>query len=267
MKKIFVTLAIAFLAVSQTFAMSHNKIREVARFISDRMAWELDMTPMQYDDCYEINYDFISAIDPIMHNVARGYTSYINMYYTYLDFRNDDLRFVLNAVQYHRFMELEYFFRPVYTYRGDWYFRIYQIYNNPKFYYFDAPSIFKIYVGGHSRTHFSVGFYGQGNRYAHKIEPKPHHIHGSSNMNGHSRLDFGNNRREPGAKNPTNGYNNRNQDNREKDHRYQDERKGKNKNSPQINNRTGGNNSGSTRSSSSAGNVKTGAGHQHGARR
>ena len=238
MKKMFVTFAIALLAMSQVFAMSQSQMRETARFLSDRMAWELDMTPQQYDDCYEINYDFLFAINPIMDDVCRGYLSAINMYYTFLDWRNDDLRFILNAVQYNRFLQLEYFYRPVYTYRGHWRFRVYQIYNNPKFYYFDAPSIFKVYVGGHSRNHYSGGFYGQGNRYNHKVEPKPHNIHGSSHEKDHSRLDFGNNRREEGAKKPMNGYNNRNQDNREKDNRYQDQRKGQNKNTPQINNRS-----------------------------
>ena len=238
MKKMFVTLAIALLAMSQVFAMSVSNIRETARFLSDRMAWELDMTPQQYDDCYEINYDFLFAVNPILDDVARGYMSAINIYYTYLDWRNDDLRYILNAVQYNRFLQLEYFYRPIYTYQGHWRFRVYQIYNNPKFFYFDAPTVFRVYAGGHSRSHYSGGFYGQGNRYSHKVEPKPHNIHGSSHEKDHQRLDFGNNRREEGAKKPMNGYNNRNQDNREKDNRYQDQRKNQNKNTPGINNRT-----------------------------
>lgn len=263
MKKLFVTLAIAFLAISQMFAMSRSKVRETARFLSDRMAWELDMTPQQYDDCYEINYDFIYAINPIMDDIVRGYPSAINMYYTYLDFRNDDLRFILNSAQYRRFLELEYFYRPVYTYRGNWFFRIYQIYNNPKFFYFDAPSIFKVYIGGHSRTHFVNGFYGTNRHYKHEIHKAPNHIHGSPNMNNHSRLDFGNNRREQGAKKSMNGYNNRNQDNREMDSRYKDQRKGQNKNSPQINTR-GNTSSGS---STSGRVVKSTAGHSSSGRR
>ncbi|MBR5070253.1 MAG: hypothetical protein IKX25_12725 [Bacteroidales bacterium] len=279
MKKLFVSLAITMLVASQAFAMSTSKIRETARFLSDRMAWELDMTPQQYDDCYEINYDFIFAINPIMGDVARGYLSAINMYYTYLDWRNEDMRYILNAAQYNRFLQLEYFYRPVYTYRNSWTFRVYQIYNNPKFFYFDAPSIFKIYAGGHSRHHFSDGFYHRDHRYSHKIEPKPHNIHGSHNEKDHQRLDFGNNHREHGAKTPMNGYNNRNQDNREKDSRYQDQRKGQNKNTPQINNRpaTRGSNApaapnttkpnNNKPSSTQSGVVKGGAGHSSGGRR
>ena len=36
-------------------ALSETRLREYARFLSDRMAYELDLTPMQYDDCYEVN--------------------------------------------------------------------------------------------------------------------------------------------------------------------------------------------------------------------
>ena len=31
-------------------AMSMSKMRENARFLTDRMAYELNLTPMQYDD-------------------------------------------------------------------------------------------------------------------------------------------------------------------------------------------------------------------------
>jgi len=268
MKKFFVTLAISLLVVSQMFAMSTRKVRETARFLSDRMAWELDMTPQQYDDCYEINYDFIFAINPIMDDIVRGYNYAIDSYYTFLDYRNDDFRYILNEVQYRRFLELEYFYRPIYTYRGDWFFRIYQIYNNPKFFYFDAPTIYKHYSGAHARHHYADGFYGHHRHYTHKIYSTPHHIRGSSNMNGHSRMDFGNNRREKGAKQSMNGYNNRNQNDREKDNRYKDERKGKNKNSPQINNRQSGHSStrssgSSNQGSSKSGSTTSGSGHQH----
>ena len=40
-------------------AMSMSKMRQNARFLTDRMAYELNLTPMQYDDVYEVNYDFI----------------------------------------------------------------------------------------------------------------------------------------------------------------------------------------------------------------
>ena len=237
MKKTLLTLSVALMGITSAFAWSTSTIRENARFLSDRMAYELDMTPQQYDDCYEINYDFFCSINPIMTDVVRGYGDAIDQYYTYLDWRNDDLRYIMNATQYVKFMNLEYFYRPIYTYRSNWLMRVHQIYNNHKFFYFNAPSIYKSYRGGHSRSHFQSGFYGIGGRYNHQIHKEPAKIKGSKNADTHSRSDFGNNRRDRGAKQQTNGYSNSSQKNREQDQRYQDERKGQNKNTPQINHR------------------------------
>lgn len=243
MKKFIITLSIAvsiaMMAVTNAWAMSTSTIREHARFITDRMAYELDMTPRQYEDCYEINYDFIYAINPIMKEVANGYSYAIDRYYDYLDYRNDDLHYILTNRQYAQFLSLEYFYRPVYAYRGDWYFRVYQIYNNRKFFYFDAPTIYRSYAGAHSRTHHHDGYYGH-NRYSHTIAPKYGSLRNDKNYNTHARNDFGHNRRDDKTHQSTNGYNNRNQDNRERDSRYKDERKGKNQNTPEINNRNNG---------------------------
>jgi len=236
MKKFIITLSVTLMAITNAFALSTSAIRENARFLTDRMAWELDMTPRQYEDCYEINYDFIYSINHIMKEVAYGYTDAIDMYYTYLDYRNDDLHYILTNHQYAKFLTLDYFYRPIYTYRGDWMFRVYQVYNNRKFFYFDAPTIYRSYNGSHGRKHHVNGFYGN-NRYSHAIAPKYGSLRGDKNYGNHSRNDFGQNRRDRNTGHMTNGYNNRNQDNRERDNRYKDERKGQNHNTPEINNR------------------------------
>ena len=61
-------LVILMLAVSipSMGAMSIGKMRENARFLTDKMAYELDLSPLQYDDVYEVNYDFINNIRYIM---------------------------------------------------------------------------------------------------------------------------------------------------------------------------------------------------------
>ena len=116
MKKLLVTLAVAITGAVQAFALTPTAIRENARFLTDRMAYELNLTPQQIEDCYEINYDFIASINPIMDEVVYGYPEYIDRYYNYLDYRNDDLRYIMTEAQYLAFMSLDYFFRPVYTY-------------------------------------------------------------------------------------------------------------------------------------------------------
>ena len=185
MKKLLVTLAVAITGAVQAFALTPMAIRENARFLTDRMAYELNLTPQQIEDCYEINYDFIASINPIMDEVVYGYPEYIDRYYNYLDYRNDDLRYIMTEAQYLAFISLDYFFRPVYTYAGNWLFRIFDIYTNHRFFYYDAPLIYHSYYGGHGRHYFPHGYYG-GGRYHHHVYAHPRPIHRRG-----GRHDFG----------------------------------------------------------------------------
>ncbi len=243
MKKTLLTLALIMVAfTSQVFAMSMSNIRTNARFLSDRMAYELDLTPMQYDDCYEINFDFIYAINNIMDDVVYGYGDAVENYYRLLDYRNEDLRYVLSARQYARFITMEYFYRPIYTTGRNWAFRIHTIYSNRNFFYYDAPSIYHSYRGAHSRMHYHNDYYVT--RHHHnEIHRAPEHIHGSSRYQDHSRNDFGAVRRDrnDNQRNRINNYSNPNQRNRTQDERYRDN--SGNRNSPQINHRSENNGS------------------------
>ena len=185
MKKLLVTLAVAITGAVQAFALTPTAIRENARFLTDRMAYELNLTPQQIEDCYEINYDFIASINPIMDEVVYGYPEYIDRYYNYLDYRNDDLRYIMTEAQYLAFISLDYFFRPVYTYAGNWLFRIFDIYTNHRFFYYDAPLIYHSYYGGHGRHYFPHGYYG-GGRYHHHVYAHPRPI-----LRRGGRHDFG----------------------------------------------------------------------------
>ncbi|MGP1476489.1 MAG: hypothetical protein ACTTJK_03345 [Phocaeicola sp.] len=135
-------------------AMSLNKMRRNVRFLTDRMAYELQLSSEQYNDVYEVNFDFMYQVDPIMKAVARGDEYALNEYYNFLDIRNDDLRWILSSYQYSRFMQISYFYRPVYTYRRSWNLGIFKVYTNHNFFYFDVPIGYRTYCGGHYRTHF-----------------------------------------------------------------------------------------------------------------
>lgn len=52
--------------------MSTSKVRKETRFLTDKMAYELDLNNPQYNDVYEINYDFIYSLRNIMDYVVRG---------------------------------------------------------------------------------------------------------------------------------------------------------------------------------------------------
>jgi hypothetical protein len=162
MKKITALwMMILMLVISApAMGMSMSKVRENARFLTDRMAYELNLTPMQYDDVYEVNFDFIDNVRHIMDDVVRGHGHAVDRYYDFLNYRNDDLRWILSASQYRRFMGVEYFYRPIYTTASTWLFRIYKVYHDVKHFYFGKPHHYKSYKGGHYRIHHgNVSYY------------------------------------------------------------------------------------------------------------
>lgn len=187
MKKLLVTLAVATAVITTaSAAMTHESVQEKARFLTDRMAYELNLTPEQIEDCYEINYDFIASINPIMDDVVYGNTVMTDHYYDFLNYRNEDLRYIMTSNQYLRFMALDYFCRPIYTTASRWLFSIYDYYTDPYYYYYGVPRIYNTYRGFHSRYYYPRGFYG-GSRYHHAIYHTPYRVHRGSLGRPHYR--------------------------------------------------------------------------------
>lgn len=233
MKRIILSLVLPALTIFSVMAMSDSRLRQNARFLSDRMAYELDLSPMQYDDCYEINYDFLYAINPFMDDVALGYYDAIDRYYEYLDYRNDDIRYVLSPAQYARFISLEYFFRPLYTSGRTWALRVHRVYTNRSFFYFDVPTGYRSYTGIHARRHYATGYYVT--RYRHQPRhATPVYIRSGKAFRDNRRHDFGANLRQRNE-DRSNNYRNERQNNRTLDSRYRDN--SGNRNSPAINSR------------------------------
>ena len=107
MKRILFILFAAIMSTTVCHAaMSNSRVRKETRFLTDKMAYELNLNTAQYNDVYEINYDFISGVRYLMDDVLRGEEWALNRYYDYLDVRNDDLRWVLSSRQYSGFMSL-----------------------------------------------------------------------------------------------------------------------------------------------------------------
>lgn len=177
-------------------AMSTSRVRRDTRFLTDKMAYELKLSPAQYDDVYEINYDFINSIRYVMDNVMYGEEWALNDYYRYLDIRNDDLRWVLNSSQYRRFLQTDYFYRPVYATGGGWNFRIYITYTNPNLFYFGKPRHYRTYCGGHYRTHYNNVSYYRG-RYNHPLYSRSHSVRDNRVFHTNRRSDFGSVRIRP----------------------------------------------------------------------
>lgn len=171
-------------------AMSNSKVRKETRFLTDKMAYELNLNTEQYNDVYEINYDFIAGIRYLMDDVLHGEEWALNRYYDYLDVRNDDLRWVLSSRQYSRFMQASYFYRPVYVSGGRWEFRIYINYTNHNHFYFPRPYHYRTYCGGHYRTNHHNTSYYRG-RYNHPVYNGVYRIRNDRSYHTARRSDFG----------------------------------------------------------------------------
>ena len=69
MKRLIILLfAIGITAMSSMSmaAMSNSRVRKETRFLTDKMAYELNLNTQQYNDVYEINFDFIYSIKIII---------------------------------------------------------------------------------------------------------------------------------------------------------------------------------------------------------
>ena len=156
-------LLIALVAINaESFAaMSLSDIRREARFITDRMGYELGLNNRQYNDVYEINFDFFYQVNEVIDDVVYGYDDAVDYYYYLLDVRNEDLMYVLRNRQYRRFIEREYFYRPLYMAGNSWGLRIYSHYTDRNYFYFSIPVNYHSYSGAHYRIHFAHSYYAK----------------------------------------------------------------------------------------------------------
>ena len=177
MKKLILTLVTLFTLTVSASAMSYEQARRQALFLTDKMAYELNLTDEQYEAAYEINLDYLMSID-----------DYGDLYGTYWTRRNLDLSYILLDWQYRNYCAANYFYRPLYWNDGYWRFRIYARYPHRDYFYFGCPDFYAVYRGGHSwringgrswyygrnygfedsrrfvgmRDHFNNGSYGRG---------------------------------------------------------------------------------------------------------
>ena len=147
MKKSILTLCLSICSALSLHAMSYEEASQQALFLTDKMAYELNLNQQQYEDCYEINLDYLL-----------GVTTPDDVYGTYLQYRNADLRHILYDWQYSIFAATDYFLHPLYWSAGVWTYPIYRHYNAGYFYY-SRPAVFAHYRGGHGRYYYSGGYY------------------------------------------------------------------------------------------------------------
>ena len=159
MRMALMFVALAAISADSWAAMSLSDIRREARFLTDRMGHELGLSNRQYEDVYEINFDFFYHVNEVIDDVVYGYDDAVDYYYYLLDVRNEDLLYVLRNRQYRKFVNRDYFYRPIYMIGNDWSLRIYSRYDDRNYFYFSAPIGYHSYRGAHYRIHFSHSYY------------------------------------------------------------------------------------------------------------
>ena len=194
MKKILTTLVAMIALTVSANAMSYEQARREALFLTDKMAYELNLSDAQYDAAYEINLDYLM-----------GVTSVDDVYGTYWTRRNLDISYVLLDWQWNAFCAANYFYRPLYWRAGCWHFGIYARYPNRSYYYFHRPTVYVSYRGGHSwRANGGHSYYHR--RRDHFCTP----VHNAGMRDRWDRGEIGNRHYGRLDNDRNNQYNNRN---------------------------------------------------------
>ena len=165
-------MALLLTVALSTMAMSYEQARDRALFLTDKMAYELNLKDEQYEAAYEVNLDYLMSI-----------SSYDDLYRTYWTRRNMDLSYILFDWQYDAFCSAAYFYRPLIWTDGVWRFSIYARYPNRTYFYFGRPAFYATYYGGHS-------WHRNGGRswyHGHTFGPRP----GESRFGMRDRYDRG----------------------------------------------------------------------------
>ena len=156
MKKMMILAMMMAMTITAN-AMSYTAAKNEALFLSDKMAYELNLTDAQYDAVYEINLDYLMSVN--------GHADVFGIWW---DRRNADLRFVLTPWQYEKYVALNYFYRPVSWHKGALTIHVYSHYDRGRFFK-HHPTVFVTYKGGNN--HKADRFYAD----RHMNKPSVHH--------------------------------------------------------------------------------------------
>jgi hypothetical protein len=239
MKKMIIAL-FAFLTMTvSASAMSYEQARNEALFLTDKMAYELNLTDLQYEAAYEINLDYLMSV-----------TDYNDVLGLYWERRNQDIRYILYSWQWDLFRAATYFYRPLIWDGGYWHFGIYARYPRRDYFYFGRPHFYASYRGGHSwrmnggrsyyegrRDHFRPGHVERGSHFGMRSgwdrgDYRGQHGTSSTRITGPGRRDNGNYRHDNGNYRHDNGnYRHDNGNYRHDNEGYRNEGRGGNSSS------------------------------------
>ncbi len=150
MKRIMTTLAVMVMIVTSAAAMSFSKARKEALFLSDKMAYELELSLSQYEAVYEINLDYFL-----------GLYAPADLDGVYWLRRNADLRYVLSPWQWDLYTRIVDFYRPMSWVRRHSFSLVLRTrYTTSNHFFYDRPTVYYSFRGGHNVGNTSY-YYGR----------------------------------------------------------------------------------------------------------
>lgn len=136
MRKMIIVVILMAIAIAGR-GFNYDRARAEALFLSDKMAYELNLSSPQYDAVYEINMDYFLGVG-----------NRLDVYGNIWDQRNYQMQRVLTPIQFDQFQRLLYFYRPLAWRDGRWHFRVYSRYGDRRHFYRGRPGGYASYRGG-----------------------------------------------------------------------------------------------------------------------
>lgn len=134
----FLIFAVMALGVLASHAIPFEEARREALFLTDKMAYELNVNEAQYEALYEINLDYLMSLSSSRD--VKG---------THLNRRNYDINCVLTPMQYSKFYKADYFYTPA-KWDAGVVQKVYTRYPDRSKMYRKAPYSYSVYRGSHS---------------------------------------------------------------------------------------------------------------------
>ena len=185
MKRLMMSLVLMVTIAASAAAMSFSKARKEALFLSDKMAYELNLSLSQYEAVYEINLDYMLGLYDM--------TDLDGVFWMR---RNSDLRHVLTMWQWDRYCQIADFYRPmVWVSRHTFTLSLRSRYVDKHFFYYERPSIYSSYRGGHNSG--NVSFYQGRDFHRPENQVGPQHYGSSTPAPQGSGRPKGNNNNKP----------------------------------------------------------------------
>lgn len=153
MRKFFLSAVLLLGVGLSAYALEYNEARKRAWYLTDKMAYELNLSNEQFDLVYEINLDYFLRLNNRYDIEGNSW-----------NYRQTDLQYVLLDWQFSQYCNTEYFYLPVDWRSSEWYYPVQAHYQVDQ-YYFDRPTTYVSYRG----TTMPRGYNDMGRYYGYAV--------------------------------------------------------------------------------------------------